>query len=99
TLLFASHATRFVHWRLASIVVALVVFGLLGTRVGRRFPLLVGALVPITIGLNVDLITLVVGREANPYYAGLIVIMLGVSLLLPWSAPAAHAISASLRVS
>ncbi len=96
TVLFASHAAQFVYWRFGSIAVALAVLALLGTRIGRRYPLLVGALVPITIGINVDLITLTVGRETNPYYAGLILIMLAVSLLLPWSARAAFVISTIL---
>ena len=96
TLLFAEHATRFVEWRLASWLVVLAVFALSFTKLGRRWPLLLGVIVPLAIGADVNLVTLVAGREANPYYSGLIVILLGVSLLLPWTPGAAFAVSVFL---
>ena len=51
---------------------------------------------PIAIGIDVNAITLVAGRETNPYYAGLIVILLGCSLLLEWTPLAAVVVSTAL---
>src|SRR6266404_2710322 len=96
TVVFPTHATTFVTWRLVSWVSILTIFGLVSTPVGRRFPLLLGVSVPIAVGIDVNAVTLVTGRESNPYYAGLIVILLGVSLLLPWTPLAALLVSTAL---
>ncbi len=96
TVVFPTHATEFVTWRLVSWVSILAIFGLLSTPIGRRFPLLLGVLVPIAVGVDVNAVTLVAGRESNPYYAGLIVILLGASLLLPWTPLAALVVSTAL---
>ncbi len=96
TVLFPPPATRFLWWRLFSISVALAVLALLRTPLGRRHPLLLGTLVPLSIGLNIDFITIVAGRETNPYFAGHIVLLLGVSLLMPSTALPALAVSSLL---
>ncbi|MBI3770619.1 MAG: hypothetical protein HY271_19290 [Deltaproteobacteria bacterium] len=70
TVLFAAHASQLLVWRLASFCFALAVFVLLLAPVGRRFPLLLGVVAPIAIGMNINLVTLAVGREANPYSGG-----------------------------
>ena len=96
TVVFTAHAAQFVQWRAASFVVVLAAFALLRTPLGRHVPLLFSVLTPIAIGLNIDLVTVVAGREANPYYAGLIVLLLGASLLLPWPPVAALVVSTVL---
>ncbi len=93
TVLFPAHASQLLVWRLASFCIALAVLGLLLAPAGRRFPLLLGVVAPIAIGMNINVVTLVVGREANPYYAGLVIVLFGASVFLPWTPAAALGVS------
>ncbi|HEY2387628.1 MAG TPA: ATP-binding protein, partial [Candidatus Binatia bacterium] len=94
--LFPPPFPRYLVFRAVAIGLALAVIALLRTAFGKRHPLALGVLVPISIGCNIDFITVVAGRETNPYFAGHIVLMLGVSLLFPWTALPALALSVLL---
>jgi signal transduction histidine kinase len=96
TVLFPPPFPRYVVFRAIAIGIALAVIGLTRTAFGKRHPLALGVLVPISIGLNIDFIAVVAGRETNPYFAGHIVLLLGVSLLFPWTALPALALSVLL---
>ncbi len=84
TILFPAHAALFLYWRAATIAVAALVLLLVMTPFGRRHALLLAVLIPIVIGLDVDAVTMLAGREASPYYVGIILVLLAASLLLPW---------------
>src|SRR5262249_41097540 len=96
TVMFAPPVARFLIWRLATIGTALAVIALLRTSLGRRAPLPFGTAIPIVIGTNINLITVIAGRESNPYFSGHMVLLLGASLLFPWTAAPALGLSAFL---
>ena len=96
TVVFPPPFPRYLIFRAVAIGLALMVIALVRTAFGKRHPLALGFLVPISIGFNIDFITVVAGRETNPYFAGHIVLMLGVALLFPWTALQAFALSVLL---
>src|SRR5262245_31540812 len=98
TVMFPEHALLFFSGRACTLLIAAAVLVLLRTDLGRRHALLLGILIPITVGLDVDAMTAIAGRETSPYYAGNIVILLGASLLLPLPQSAALAMSGILLV-
>ncbi len=96
SILFPEYEPLFLYWRLATLALAGGVLLLLLAGIGRRHALVLGVLVPTTIGLDVDAMTTLAGREASPYYAGVIVVLLAASLLLPWPPSWAFVTSALL---
>ena len=84
TILFPEQIPLFLYWRAATIAVAALVVLMLMTAFGRRHALLLAVMVPIVIGLDVDAMTMIAGREQSPYYVGIILVLLAASLLLPW---------------
>ena len=96
TVVLPEDASRLLFWHAASFGIAALVQVLLHTAIGKRQPLLLGVTVAAAIGLDVIAMTVVVGREANPYYVGVALALLAPALLLPWSPSWAAALSALL---
>ena len=63
----------------------LLLYGLLGTQWGERRHLVIGHLIEGSLTLSILAMIAHTGGASSPYYAGLILVMVGASLLLRWS--------------
>lgn len=63
----------------------LLLYGLLGTNWGERRHLIIGHLIEGSLILSILAMIAQTGGATSPYYAGLILVMVGASLLLRWS--------------
>lgn len=63
----------------------LLLYGLLGTKWGERKHLIIGHLIEGSLILSILAMIAQTGGASSPYYAGLILVMVGASLLLRWS--------------
>jgi len=52
---------------------------------GRRSPRMLGILGPVVLGVSISIPTCLLGGYESPYYAGLNLVILGMSLVLPFS--------------
>src|SRR5262245_28468351 len=72
--------------RSSGLLVVVLLLAVLRSPPGRRHPLGPGVALTVALGLMVDAMTIFTGRDASPYYAGINLILLAMSLLLPWPA-------------
>jgi signal transduction histidine kinase len=82
--IFADQFGFFLQLRLGAIALLAAVLWLLQRPFGRRHALGLGVVVAITLGLMIDVMTMVTGGETSPYYAGVSLVLLAVALLMPW---------------
>ena len=82
-LLVPEHAAFFLEVRLASVVALGVLLALLRLPFGARHALGIGVLVAWIVGLMIVLFTVYTGRDASPYYAGVNLVLVAVTLLMP----------------
>jgi hypothetical protein len=75
----------FLTLRLAAAVVLLATLLVAYPTVGKRHPVLLGIAGPPIVGGSVSLMTLPMGGYESPYYAGLNLVILGVTLVMPFS--------------
>ena len=93
---FPEHAARFLAWRAGALLVAAAVLVLLRRVARSTHALVLGVLLPVTLGLGLNATIAIAGREASPYLVGLVVVLLGASVLLPW--PPSWALAAASLV-
>src|SRR2546430_1373411 len=67
-----------------SLILLLVLFAAYPT-VGKRFPSLLGIVGPPIVGASISIMTRFLGGYESSYYAGLNLVILGMSLVLPFS--------------
>jgi PAS domain S-box-containing protein len=70
--------------RLAGVATLGTILGLLQTAFGRRYPRAFGVVVACGVGAVVEALVFTTGGEASPVNLGLILVLLGVALLIPW---------------
>jgi signal transduction histidine kinase/CheY-like chemotaxis protein len=75
----------FLTLRLVTSLILLLILILAYPTIGRRSPQVLGILGPPIVGASVAIMTRFLGGYTSPYYAGLNLVILGVSLVLPFS--------------
>ena len=83
-LVVPEQAGFFLEVRLASVVVLAVLLAVLRRPFGTRHALGIGVSAAWTVGLMIVLFTVDTGRDASPYYAGVNLVLVAVTLLMPW---------------
>ena len=81
---FPARSTVFLEMRLACVATLAVILWLLRRPSGERHALGLGMLVAIDVGLMIDVMTMMTGGHASPYYAGVNLVILAVALVMPW---------------
>ncbi len=86
-LLFAPRhlLSLFLTLRFGTALFLLLILMLAFPRLGRRYPSLLGIVGPPIVAGMISLMTRYLGGYESPYYAGLNLVILGVSLVLPFS--------------
>jgi len=75
----------FLILRLAAAVILLAILLVAYPLVGKQHPALLGILGPPIVGGSVSLMTVPLGGYESPYYAGLNLVILGVTLVMPFN--------------
>jgi signal transduction histidine kinase len=78
------HFHFFLVLRLACVGTLLAIMGLLRSRAGERWALGLCVAVALDVGLMVDVMTIMTGGHASPYYAGINLVILACALVMPW---------------
>ena len=94
---FPEHFAVFLEMRLACVATLAVIWMVLRRRFGERHSLVLGMLVAIDVGLMIDVMTMMTGGHASPYYAGVNLVILAVALLMPWH-PAWSAVTCGILI-
>jgi signal transduction histidine kinase/ActR/RegA family two-component response regulator len=76
---------RFLVLRLSTSLVLLLVLFLAYPTLGKKSPRVLGVIGPPIVGASISIMTRFLGGYLSPYYAGLNLVILGVSLVLPFS--------------
>lgn len=87
---------RFAIYRAVSTAIALAQYVIVRNTQPSRFSILHGYLVSLQVGGFIALMTSHLGGFASGYYPGLIMVIIGVNLLMPWRA--AHTAANSLII-
>jgi len=74
----------FFGMRLACVATLVVLLAVLRRPVGERFALALGLVMAIEVGLMIDVMTVMTGGHASPYYAGVNLVILAFALVMPW---------------
>jgi signal transduction histidine kinase len=83
-IVYPRHAGYFLLLRVATALGFGCVILVSYTRVGTRFPSALGVLAYLWIAGFITEMVLVTGGPSSPYYAGLILVLLGMGVLMPW---------------
>src|SRR5262245_25093969 len=75
----------FLILRLAAAVILLSILLVAYPAVGKQYPEILGILGPPIVGGSISLMTVRMGGYESPYYAGLNLVILGVTLVMPFS--------------
>jgi hypothetical protein len=75
----------FLILRLAAAVILLTILLVAYPALGKQHPALLGIIGPPIVGGSVSLMTVPMGGYESPYYAGLNLVILGVTLVMPFS--------------
>ena len=75
----------FLILRLAAAVILLAILLVGYPTLGKQYPALLGIVGPPIVGGSVSLMTVPMGGYESPYYAGLNLVILGVTLVMPFS--------------
>jgi signal transduction histidine kinase/CheY-like chemotaxis protein len=75
----------FLTLRLVAAVILLAILLVAFPAIGRQHPALMGMVGPSIVGGSVSLMTVPMGGFESPYYAGLNLLILGVTLVMPFS--------------
>ena len=75
----------FLILRLVAAVILLAILLVAYPAIGRQHPALLGIVGPPIVGGSVSLMTVPMGGYESPYYAGLNLVILGVTLVMPFS--------------
>ncbi|MGH9425649.1 MAG: GAF domain-containing protein, partial [Terriglobia bacterium] len=75
----------FLILRLAAAVMLLAILLVAYPAIGKQHPALLGIIGPPIVGGSVSLMTVPMGGYESPYYAGLNLVILGVTLVMPFS--------------
>lgn len=75
----------FLILRLAAAAALLAILFVVYPTIGKRWPSLLGILGPPIVGGSISLMTVYYGGYESPYYAGLNLVILGVTLVMPFS--------------
>jgi signal transduction histidine kinase/ActR/RegA family two-component response regulator len=75
----------FLTLRLSTSLILLLILFLAYPTVGKRSPRVLGIIGPTIVGASISLMTRFLGGYESPYYAGLNLVILGMSLVLPFS--------------
>lgn len=94
---FPERFATFLAMRLACVGTLAVIWSVLGQSFGERHSLALGMLVTVDVGLMIDVMTMMAGGHASPYYAGVNLVILAVALLMPWH-PAWSAVTCGILV-
>jgi signal transduction histidine kinase len=84
--LFPDDIALFATLRITAAAALAVVWWLLRTPLGARHPQGLAGLAMLILGVMLDVMIHRTGGAASSYYAGLNLLMLGIGLLVPWSA-------------
>ncbi|HYR97343.1 MAG TPA: HAMP domain-containing sensor histidine kinase [Candidatus Binatus sp.] len=94
---FPGHFAIFLGMRLACVATLALIWWVLQRSFGERYSLALGMLVTIDVGLMIDVMTMMTGGHASPYYAGVNLVILAVALLMPWH-PAWSAVTCAILI-
>lgn len=75
----------FLILRLAAAVMLLAILLVAYPAIGKQHPALLGIIGPPIVGGSISLMTVPMGGYESPYYAGLNLVILGVTLVMPFS--------------
>ena len=75
----------FLILRLVAAVILLAILLVAYPAIGKQHPALLGIIGPPIVGGSVSLMTVRMGGYESPYYAGLNLVILGVTLVMPFS--------------
>ena len=75
----------FLTLRLSTSLALILILFLAYPTIGKRSPRALGIIGPPIVGASISIMTFFQGGYASPYYAGLNLVILGVSLVLPFS--------------
>jgi len=75
----------FLILRLVAAVILLAILLVVYPAIGKQYPAILGIIGPPIIGGSVSLMTVRMGGYESPYYAGLNLVILGVTLVMPFS--------------
>jgi len=76
---------RFLVLRLSTSLILLLILFLAYPTLGKKSPRVLGVIGPPIVGASISIMTRDLGGYVSPYYAGLNLVILGVSLVLPFS--------------
>jgi len=75
----------FLILRLVAAVILLAILLVVYPAIGKQYPAVLGIIGPPIVGGSVSLMTVRMGGYESPYYAGLNLVILGVTLVMPFS--------------
>ncbi|MCI0623741.1 MAG: GAF domain-containing protein [Acidobacteria bacterium] len=81
----AEHLHSFLILRLVAAVILLAILLVAYPAIGKQYPELLGIAGPPIVGGSISLMTIYLGGYESPYYAGLNLVILGVTLVMPFS--------------
>ncbi len=76
--------SKFIAYRGISTAVILIQYIIIRKTQPSKLSILHGYIISITLGFSISMMTVDLGGFNSPYYAGLILVVIGVNLLLPW---------------
>ncbi len=77
---------RFILYRSVSTAIILMQYIVIRSTKPGKTSILHGYIISLVLGISISLMTVDLGGFNSPYYAGLILVVIGVNLLLPWGA-------------
>ena len=80
----------FLILRLVAAVILLAILLVVYPAIGKQYPAILGIIGPPIIGGSVSLMTVRMGGYESPYYAGLNLVILGVTLVMRFTRPQAE---------
>src|SRR5579884_518425 len=83
-ILFPAQIKVLLSLRVLCAIIESVIFYFAFTPFGKRHPSLLGMLAYLVIGFIISGMAFATGGHASPYYAGLNLVILGLSVLMPW---------------